>query len=140
MKKLFIFAFAIMSISAFGDNLKDGKYSVKTDKAMWSWYPYTEFTVENGEIIDVKHNRVKDDGSLASDDKSFNKMMHDKSKSSPKEYSKLIPENFFKAGKDIDKIDNVAGATDSVNQFKKQYKFLINKGKPGNYTMKVSDL
>ncbi len=140
MKKLFILAFVILSATSFGSKLEDGKYTVRTDKTIWFWYPYTEFTVKDGEIIDVKHDRVKKDGRLASNDDSYNNRMYKKNNMSPKQYSQMIPANFFKAGKNIDNIDNVAGATDSVNHFKKQYKFLMEQGKPGNYIMKKSDL
>ncbi len=49
MKKLII-TFAIISSLAAGAELKDGRYSVQTDKSIWFWYPKTEILVEGGRL------------------------------------------------------------------------------------------
>ncbi|MGL5053676.1 MAG: hypothetical protein ACRC5W_08845 [Cetobacterium sp.] len=141
MKKIFVLMLVLSSLA--NAELKDGRYTSKTDKTIWFWYPYTEMTVKNGEIISVYHDRVKNDGSKASEDESYNKSMGKKQNVNPALYSKLIPENYFKAGKNLETMDLVAGATDSVNHFKKQMKMLIQKAEtegPGDYIIKKSEL
>jgi len=142
MKKLLI-AFAIMSVVAAGAELKDGRYSVKTDKSIWFWYPKTEIVVKDGQVVEATHDRVKKDGRLASQDDWYNKKMLKKTGSNPEQYSKEIPENYFKANKNLDEIDNVAGATESVVHFKKQMNFLLKKaetGETGEFLMPKKDL
>ncbi|MGL4671006.1 MAG: hypothetical protein ACRC6J_05745 [Cetobacterium sp.] len=141
MKKIFILMLMISSIANAG--LKDGKYTSRTDKTIWFWYPYTEMIVKNGEVISVYHDRIKNDGSKASEDESYNKNMAKKQNVNPALYSKLIPENYFKAGKNLQKMDEIAGATDSVNHFKKQMQMLLQKAEtegPGDYIIKKSEL
>lgn len=137
--KILLCMFLVISSFSFG-KLQDGKYSVRTDRSIWFWYPYTEVTVKDGVVTSVAHDRVKTDGRLASQDDSYNNRMFKKTKMSPELYSKLIPENYFKAKGDLDKMDAIAGATDSLSHFKKQYEFLMKQEKPGNYIMKKSDL
>ncbi|SJZ36940.1 Major membrane immunogen, membrane-anchored lipoprotein [Cetobacterium ceti] len=142
MKKILLCSLLLSSI-ALGAQLKDGKYTVRTDKSIWFWYPYTAMVVKNGEIVSTYHDRIKLDGRKASEDESYNKNMYKKVKINPEMYSKLIPEDFFKNGKDLNKMDGISGATDSLNHFKSQMKFLIEKSEtegPGNYIMKKSEL
>ena len=65
-----------------------------------------------------------------------------KTGSNPEMYSKKIPENYFKADKNLSDMDNVAGATDSVIHFKKQMNFLLKKaeaGETGSFEMSKKD-
>ena len=133
----------LLSMTIMGQELKDGRYSVQTDKSIWFWYPKTELIVENGEISKVSHNRVKKDGSLASEDEWYNKKMLKKTGTNPKMYSKEIPENYLKADKNLETMDSVAGATDSVMHFKKQMEFLLEKaekGETGSFEISKKDL
>lgn len=142
MKKLLI-TFAIISAVAAGAELKDGKYSVQTDKSIWFWYPKTEILVEDGQVVEATHDRIKKDGRLASQDDWYNKKMLKKTGSNPERYSREIPENYFKAEKDLEKMDSVAGATESVHHFKKQMNFLLEKaeaGETGEFTMSKKEL
>ncbi len=142
MKKI-LMIFAITCSIAIGAELKDGDYSVRTDKTFWFWYPRTEIVVKDGEVIEAYHDRVKKDGRLASEDDWYNKKMLKKNGTNPARYSKEIPENYFKANRDLEKIDNVAGATESVHHFKKQMEFLLEKaekGETGEFTMPKKDL
>lgn len=141
MKKLFLFL--ILSASLIGENLKDGSYSVQTDKSIWFWYPRTTILVEDGIIVDATHDRVKKDGRLASKDDWYNKKMLKKTGSNPERYSRDIPASYFRAGGDLEKMDNVAGATDSTIHFKRQMDFLLEKaakGETGEFTMPKKDL
>lgn len=142
MKKVLLLT-TILSSSIFATTLKDGFYTCRSEKSMWSWYPYTTMTVKDGEITSVYHDRIKADGSKASNDEKYCERMLSSSKSSPKLYSEEIPKNFFKANKDLNAMDTVAGATDSVLEFKKELQFLIEKAEtvgPGNYVIENSKL
>ncbi|MGL5051495.1 MAG: hypothetical protein ACRC0V_08395 [Fusobacteriaceae bacterium] len=141
MKKLLTLFILISSIVSA--QLKDGKYTCITDKTIWFWYPYTEMIIENGEVVSASHDRIKKNGEKASLDEGYNKSMLKKANVNPEIYSKKIPENYFKAGKNIDKMDGLAGATDSVTHFKKQMSLMLEKAEtvgPGNYVIKKSDL
>jgi len=130
MKKL-LMIFAVTSIVVAGAELKDGEYSVKTDKSIWFWFPKTTMTVKDGEVVSATHDRVKKDGRLASQDDWYNNKMLKKTGSNPEQYAKDIPENYFNAGKDLQGMDSVAGATDSVMHFQKQMEFLLEKAEAG---------
>ena len=141
MKKLF--TLLILMSSVVSAQLKDGKYTCTTDKTIWFWYPYTEMTVEKGEVVSAVHDRIKKDGQKASLDEWYNKNMLKKNNVNPEIYSKQIPENYFKSGKDLEKMDGLVGATDSVNHFKKQMKLLLEKAEtvgPGDYVIEKSQL
>ncbi|MGL4403003.1 MAG: hypothetical protein ACRCTS_04700 [Fusobacteriaceae bacterium] len=141
MKKLL--ALLLLFSTVAHAQLKDGKYTCVTDKTIWFWYPYTEMTVQNGEVVSASHDRIKKDGQKASLDEGYNKSMMKKTGVNPEIYSKTIPENYFKAGKDLEKMDGLAGATDSVNHFKKQMILLLEKAEtvgPGDYIIEKSQL
>lgn len=142
MKKSLLFLFILVSTLASA-NLKDGKYTCVSDKTIWFWYPYTEMTVEKGQVVSVSHDRIKKEGQKASQDNDYNKSMMKKNGVNPAIYSQKIPENYFKAGKSLEKMDGIAGATDSVNHFKKQMTLLLEKAAtegPGNYVIPKSQL
>ncbi|MGL5544813.1 MAG: hypothetical protein ACRDB6_06865 [Cetobacterium sp.] len=141
MKIFLILMLAFSSIASA--SLKDGKYTVISDGSIWFWYPYTEMVVKNGEVIEVIHDRIKKSGKKASQDKNYNTDMLKKVGVNPNIYSKMIPENYFKSGKNLEKMDSVAGATDSTDHFKKQMALLLEKASnegPGSYVIKKSDL
>lgn len=141
MKKIVLFI--ILNTFVLAMPLKDGKYSVRTEKSFWFWYPYTSVIIRNGEIVEAYHDRIKLDGRKASENDKYNSSMMRSSKTNPKIYSKAIPEEFFNKNKDLNKMDNIAGATDSVQNFKSQIKFLIHKAEtegPGNYIMSENQL
>ncbi len=141
MKKFLILMLAFSSIASAA--LKDGKYTVISDGSIWFWYPYTEMVVKDGEVVEATHDRIKKSGKKASQDKNYNTDMLKKAGVNPSMYSKMIPENYFKSGKNLEKMDSVAGATDSTNHFKKQMTLLLEKASnegPGSYVIKKSDL
>lgn len=141
MKKILLLMIAISSIA--NAQLKDGKYTAVSDGSIWFWYPYTEMVVKNGEVVEATNDRIKKSGKKASQDKNYNTDMLKKVGVNPSMYSKMIPENYFKSGKNLEKMDSVAGATDSTDHFKKQMALLLEKANnegPGDYVIKKSDL
>ena len=98
--------------------------------------------VKDGKIVEVQHDRYRKT-ELASENNGYNKNMKKKTGTDPKEYSKKLPENFFAAKGDLEKMDGIAGATDSSQHFKIMMKFLMEKaeeGKPGRYTIDKNKL
>lgn len=136
MKKLLLLFFILSSITVLASQYKDGVYYVVASKGTWGWKPFTQITVKNGKITEVITDRINSKGELASKDESYNSSMLKKNKTNPKDYSDKLPKNYYKANGNIDKIDGIAGATDTVNEFKVMMKFLIDKaekGQPGKY-------
>ncbi|MGL6115903.1 MAG: hypothetical protein ACRC1R_12895 [Cetobacterium sp.] len=142
MIKIFILTILLATFTN-AQNLKDGFYSVRTDKTYFFYYPTTTMTVKNGEIVAVTHDRTQLDGKKASEDEDYNKNMLENRGVNAEIYSKKLVEEYFAANKNLDKVENIAGATDSSRHFKSQMRFLIEKAQtkgPGNYIMKNYDL
>ncbi len=115
----------------------DGYYYAASEKAMTQgWVPFVEFNVKNGNVTDLKFNKIKK-GELASNDKFYNSLMKKKAGTNPAEYSVNIPAMFMQKGS-VEKMDAVTGATQSVEEFSALMKFLLEKagaGKPGKYAV-----
>lgn len=126
-----IILFLIISSITFG-KLSDGIYSVRNDETTWFWYPYTEIVVNKGKIVKVIHDKVNSKGVRASKYNFHSEKLEKKIKNLIVQLEK----NYYKANGNIDKMDAIAGATESVDEFKRQYKFLIKQKLPGNYIMK----
>ncbi len=140
MKKILIGIFVLSSL-AFG-KIQDGKYYVESEKAMWGWKPFTYMVVENGEIVELKHDRKNKANKNASEDKKYNDSMTKKKGLGIKEASQQL-ENSYMESKDVDKVDDVAGATTTSKEFRAMVKFLLEKaekGEPGNYKMSNKEL
>ncbi len=130
MKKAFTLIFVLLSMSIFAGGLKDGKYWVEDAEYKYGWKSFTAITVEKGEVVSAKHDKVNADGKYASQDDDYNKNMKAKSGSNPAEFSKVLVEDYL-AKKDIDKVDTVAGATSNSDIFRAQIKFLLEKAAKG---------
>ena len=111
-------------------NCCDGYFYATSAKPMTQgWSPFVEFSVVNSEIRNLRFDKIKK-GKLASEDKFYNSLMKKKSGINPAEYSKIIPDTFMRA-RDADKMDAVAGATQSAQEFKVLMNFLLKKGEEG---------
>ncbi len=118
----------------------DGYFYAVSDKPMTQgWSPFLEFNVKNGEISNLRFDKIKKE-KLASENNFYNSLMKKKSGTSPAEYSKTIPAMFLQKH-DADKMDVIAGATQSTEEFKVMMKYLLQKGKegtPGKFTIDSS--
>lgn len=142
MKKLIFIILVFNSLYIFASSYYDGEYYVEAKKAKYGWKPFTKIIIKDKKIIKVIHDRKNSNNELASSNSEFNEKMKAASGSSPKEYSKKIPESFIKSNYSFEKMDGVAGATDSVKQFKQMMAFLLKKaekGKTGNFKIKLKN-
>lgn len=129
IKKFTVIVMAIVLCFAFtgcasSDTLKDGTYkSQYSAPDSHGWTDYVEITVSSGKITKVNYDALKD-GLKKSEDKDYQTAMKDGgSKTWPSDfYPKLSSQLVDK--QDIDKVDVVAGATTSSNDFKKLVKAL----------------
>lgn len=128
MKKGLIFILLSAAIMAAG--LKDGSYWVEERGYSHGWKAFTSITVENGEVVTVTYDKFNADNEYASSNDKYNTDMKEKSGSSPAEFTRALEKDFM-AKKNVEDIDAIAGATGSVEVFKKQMKFLLKKAKKG---------
>lgn len=154
MKKLLVIAM-LLSLSIFASNLKDGRYWVEDTVYTYGWKSFTAITVQNGDIISVKHDKINAKNEYASNDLAYNRNMKLSANTNPEEFTKALENDFMQKKLDavsgatknykvnyyeiIDAVDTVAGATTNSNIFKKQMKFLLdkaNKGETGKHTLK----
>lgn len=143
MKKLILGVFLLFSFCMLGAEYIDGIYYVAADKATYGWKPFTEMVIKEGQISSITFDRVNKKGEFASFDEKYNKRMKKKSGINPEEYSVQIPKKYFEAGKNLEDMDAVSGATDSVREFKIMMTFLLDKaqkGETGKFEIKKSDL
>ena len=143
MKKLLVLLFIMLSIATFSATYKDGAYYVVANKGTFGWKPFTEIIVKNGKVSQVTFDRINKNGELASKDSGYNKSMKKKVGTNPSEYSVNIPKNFLAVNQNLNQMDAVAGATDSLLEFKIMTKFLLEKaakGETGKFEINKSDL
>lgn len=144
MKKIALVLFILFSFVSFSATIyKDGVYSVIADKGTFGWKPFTEITIKNGKVSEIVFDRVNKNGNLASKDNGYNNSMKKKVGTNPAEYSVNIPKNFLSANQNLDNMDAVTGATDSLIEFKVMTKFLLEKatkGETGKFEIAKSKL
>jgi major membrane immunogen (membrane-anchored lipoprotein) len=119
--------------------LKDGKYKAEAaDFDDKGWKPFVEVEVKGGKIAAVAFDYTNKDGKFKSEDADYNKNMEAKVKTGPAKYTKEL-EDALVAKQDITKVDTVAGATHSVENFKALgTKAIENAGKGDTAVAKVT--
>lgn len=96
---------------------EDGVFSAEGELDENGWKPKITIKVEDGKIEDVDYDEIDDQGLLKSEDEEYSETMESVSGITPKDaYEQL--EKALKSSQDVDKIDAVAGATGSSEQFK----------------------
>lgn len=147
MKKLFILSF-LMSISLFSYGLKDGRYWVEDSSYTYGWKSFTAMTVQNGDIISIRHDKINAKNEYASSDDAYNRNMKLSTNTNPKKFTRALENDFMEKKLDalagatskdyrinyyeiVDQVDTVVGATANSNIFKKQMKFLLEKASKG---------
>ncbi len=144
MKKTIITIATIILLSntAYSE-MKNGKYSVKEEKySFWGWRGYLNIDVKNGKIASVEYDHENKAGKRQSEDDGYNNSMYKSKKVNPKIFTeKLEKEVMLKQS--FDKIDAIAGATQSKDKFVNMGKLLIEKaekGESGEYLLKKSKI
>jgi major membrane immunogen (membrane-anchored lipoprotein) len=99
-------------------DLKDGKFKAEaSDFDDKGWKPFVEVETKEGKITAVSFDYTNKDGKFKSEDADYNKNMEAKVKTGPAKYTKEL-EDALVAKQDVAKVDTVAGATHSVDNFK----------------------
>ncbi|MEG0691616.1 MAG: FMN-binding protein [Oscillospiraceae bacterium] len=145
MKKFLCLTVAValagaMFVGCSSKGMKDGTYKAEFSTAdSHGWTDYVEVTVSGEKITAVDFDSVNAEGLKKSADEAYNKMMKDTGSATwPSDFFPKLEENLIKA-QGADKVDAVAGATDSSNSLKKLAKELEkNISKGDTATVKVA--
>ena len=120
-----------LSTFSLSSNLKDGVYRAEYknfDK--YGWRQFLDLEVKNGVIISVDFDYVNRDGNLKSQDASYNKRMKDKSGISPNEFKVMFEKELLEK-QAVEKLDGVAGATHSFQNFRALAEVILKNSKQG---------
>jgi major membrane immunogen (membrane-anchored lipoprotein) len=130
----FGFALGLGSLSALGMALQDGVYKVAFDKPdSFGYKAFLEMTVQGGRIESAVFDYVSSqDGSLKSEDPSYEKAMKSKVGVGPAEYTKELVKELLALQKP--KVDVVAGATQSSSDFELLARAVFKKAYEGDTT------
>lgn len=122
-----------MLVGCTSKSMKDGTYKAEfSTPDDHGWTEYVEITVKGEKITEVNFDGKNADGAKKSEDAAYEQAMKDAGSATwPKDfYSKLATSLVDK--QDISKIDKVAGATTSSDDFIKLVKALSNKMSKGD--------
>jgi len=126
--------------SASSGDFVDGEYKVEFENFDSHGYkPQLEITIENGEIARVKYDEVSKDGTLKSEDETYNKKMSEHSSTNPEKAFPELEDQLL--SKQDTSIDTVSGATASSTTFKALVEHALNKMViEGTTTAKIQNL
>lgn len=118
--------------SAEDSTLKNGIYKAEFDKFDdHGWKPTLEMEIKDGKITRATFDYINTDGKFKTEDEDYAKAMKEASGTTPAEASGKLDDDLVKK-QDVDKIDTVAGATHSTENFKKLAKAAIANAKKGD--------
>ena len=119
------------------NKLKDGKYRAEVDAdtagAAYGWKDFVEVTISDGEVTTVVFNSVNGEGTLKTDDPSY--VMDPM----PSVWQPELVNRYMRE-KDIDKVEDVAGATTGSRNFKALMRAVLERAKTGGTDTIVVDL
>lgn len=136
-KTLSIFIISLMLATILvgcGDSsgYKDGTYKATYDNFdEHGWKAYVEITIKDGKIADVDFDYVNEEGNLKSEDEEYNATMKEASGTSPEEFSPALEQQLIEK-QNVKEIDNITGATHSVENFKELANAALKNAKSGN--------
>lgn len=107
---------------------KDGKFNGEGTPDSQGWKGVIQIEVKDGKIVDVEYDEVNEDGREKSDDEEYSKSMEDASGISPEDAFEQLEDALIKT-QSPDRIDAIAGATTSSENFKKLAKEVLDKNK-----------
>lgn len=128
MKKFFATIVAALTVASMftgcgAATLKDGTYKAKLSEDSHGWTDYVEVTIADGKISAVDFDSLNEAGDKKSENQEYEDSMVPVSGIGPMTFFKKYEDDLL-AKQDADKVDLVAGATDSGNKFKKMVKEL----------------
>lgn len=109
---------AMFMFTGCSGGMKDGTYRAEyKDFDDHGWKDYVSITVSDGKITEVDYDSVNDDGKKKSEDEAYREQMEPVSKTYPAKFYKELEDQLVDK-QDLKKVDAVAGATNSSNDFK----------------------
>ena len=135
MKRVFAALAMIMimvaALAGCSSGMKDGTYKAEYKEFdEHGWKDYVSITVESGKITAVDYDAVNADGAKKSEDTAYREQMEPISKTYPEKFYKEL-EDQLKNEQDLKKVEAVAGATTSSNDFKILATEALNNAKAG---------
>lgn len=113
---------------------KDGTYTAEFDQYDGDGYKTQLIvTVQDGEVSKMVFDAINANGELKSQDQKMNEQMQQVQGTNPTQYAQDLI-NQFMAQNDIDKVDDVAGATVASQSFKTLFKALEKNMASGDET------
>ncbi|KYH29577.1 MULTISPECIES: FMN-binding protein [Clostridium] len=120
--------------------LKDGTYKAEAkDFDDKGWKPFVEVEIKDGKIVAVNFDYTNKDGKFKSEDAEYNKKMEEKVKTGPAKYTKELEDSLVEK-QDPEAVDTVAGATHSVENFKKLAGKALENAKNGDTSVATIDM
>lgn len=122
----------VLASCSSGDvTMKDGTYKAQFDSAdTHGWTDYVEVTVQDGKISSAVYDALNEQGMKKTEDANYQESMEPVSGTYPSKYSSELSTQLVEK-QDSEKVDIIAGATDSSNSFKKLIKDLEKNIKSG---------
>ena len=118
MKKMLILIGTLCITSLGFAKMNDGVYkSEAKDFDKRGWKVFLDLTVKDGKIESANFDYINKDGKLKSEDVEYNKKYKEISKIDVPELKEIFSEELVQT-QNPEEIDNVAGATESLVQFK----------------------
>ena len=115
-----------------GSAYKDGKYKAAYDKLdSHGWKAFAEIEIKDGKIATVDFDYLNKDNKRKSEDAEYTKAMKPKSGTSPDEFCPKLEKDLVEK-QDVDKVDAITGATNSVTNFKTLSKTALENAKKKN--------
>ena len=116
---IFVSAFlAMFMFTGCSGSMKDGTYRAEyKDFDDHGWKDYVTITVSDGKITEVDYDAVNDNGDKKSADEAYREQMEPISNTYPAKFYKELEDQLVDE-QDLKKVDAVAGATNSSNDFK----------------------
>ncbi|MGM9973132.1 MAG: FMN-binding protein [Clostridiaceae bacterium] len=124
--------------AAPASDYKDGKYRAEYDQIDKNgWKAFVELTVKDGKISEVDYDYLNDKDERKSENAEYNKKMKEIAGTNPETYLPEL-EKALVDKQDASKIDNITGATHSVDGYKEMVAKLVDeKIKKGDETTLV---
>lgn len=138
LKKLILIGSILMGVSAFSATLKDGEYTVDSEYGKHGWKHSHTIIVKDGKIVKslIAHTNEKNENKA--DNSKYNESMKKKTGITFNEAVEKMNNDFV--AKQSANIDDVAGASHTVEDFRKTGAFLIKlaeEGKTGRHDIKL---
>ncbi len=116
-----------------GADLKDGEYTLEEKNESNGYRTAFTLVVKDGKIAESKYDNINKDGKSKTEDAEYNKMMNEKSGTSPDKFIPELNKGLVEKQKPSE-MDVVTGATHSTHAFQMYAEQLINAAEKGDTT------